>query len=323
MTAAGVAAALHLEELAREHYLRLLADVGSAVWIDYPDHPNVGDSLIWLGERKAMRSMGVQLRAALPTAISTPDVIRRTVGRYPESAVCLHGGGNFGGLYAQPHQARLAAIGAAEGRRLVQAPQSVHFASERAQSELVHALQAQKDKILAVRDLDSQERLKGAGLASLLMPDSAHVLGVVDAPAATQRALILRRTDIEAVASEQPPAAVSDWMDEGRLSNASSRLRGRAYARSNRGRAPHVLPAVVLDAVASVRMRRGVRALAPGKVVVTDRLHAMILAIHMGRPVVAVDNAVGKLSSYWRTWLEPAGADVTFAETWREALRAC
>ena len=61
-------------------------------------------------------------------------------------------------------------------------------------------------------------------------------------------------------------------------------------------------------------MERGVRLLSPGETIVTDRLHAMLLALQMGRRVIAIDNANGKLTSYARTWFADGRAPVVFAE---------
>jgi exopolysaccharide biosynthesis predicted pyruvyltransferase EpsI len=44
--------------------------------------------------------------------------------------------------------------------------------------------------------------------------------------------------------------------------------------------------------------------LAGGRVVVTDRLHGVILSLQMSIPVVAVDNANHKVDSFVRTWLQ-------------------
>jgi pyruvyl transferase EpsO len=59
--------------------------------------------------------------------------------------------------------------------------------------------------------------------------------------------------------------------------------------------------------LAKRRLRRGLRVLARGRVVITDRLHGHILSLMMGVPHVVLDNTYGKISSFHRTWT--AGAD--------------
>lgn len=60
-------------------------------------------------------------------------------------------------------------------------------------------------------------------------------------------------------------------------------------------------------------LERGLRLVGSGEVVVTDRLHAMLLGLQAGRRVVAVDNNNFKLSEYARTWLAD-DPDLLFAE---------
>jgi exopolysaccharide biosynthesis predicted pyruvyltransferase EpsI len=43
--------------------------------------------------------------------------------------------------------------------------------------------------------------------------------------------------------------------------------------------------------------------LSEGRVVLTDRLHAVILSCLLGRPMVALDNTYGKIGSFVDTWL--------------------
>jgi pyruvyl transferase EpsO len=53
----------------------------------------------------------------------------------------------------------------------------------------------------------------------------------------------------------------------------------------------------------ALRVRRGLNLLSEGEVVVSDRLHGVILGLLAGIPVVAIDNRIGKLSAFIRTWL--------------------
>jgi exopolysaccharide biosynthesis predicted pyruvyltransferase EpsI len=47
---------------------------------------------------------------------------------------------------------------------------------------------------------------------------------------------------------------------------------------------------------------RGLRVLARGRIVVTDRLHGHVLALLQGIPQVVLDNSYGKLRSTYTTW---------------------
>lgn len=71
--------------------------------------------------------------------------------------------------------------------------------------------------------------------------------------------------------------------------------------------------------LAAQRVQRGVDLLSTGETVITDRLHAMLLALQMGRSVVAVDNSYGKVHGYIDSWLAESGAAVTKARGFAEA----
>ncbi len=68
------------------------------------------------------------------------------------------------------------------------------------------------------------------------------------------------------------------------------------------------------------RVENGLAALSVGEIIVTDRLHGMLLALQMGRSVIAVDNNNAKLTSYAETWFGAAQPDLVFAKTMPEAL---
>ena len=64
--------------------------------------------------------------------------------------------------------------------------------------------------------------------------------------------------------------------------------------------APHLL--------AAERSQRASNAVGAGDVVITDRLHGVIIATLLGRPAVALDTTNRKVSRFARTWLVPDGA---------------
>jgi len=73
------------------------------------------------------------------------------------------------------------------------------------------------------------------------------------------------------------------------------------------------------EAQAVARVDRGLRLLAQGRVVVTDRLHGHILSDLLGIPHVVLDNEYGKIAAYLDAWPAPKGI-VTKAATMEEAL---
>ena len=67
--------------------------------VDFPDHPNVGDSAIWLGEIAMLRAVG----AGDPAYVCRWDDFDEAAFRdaCPTGPIFIHGGGNLGDIW--PH----------------------------------------------------------------------------------------------------------------------------------------------------------------------------------------------------------------------------
>ncbi|MDF2993813.1 MAG: Polysaccharide polymerization protein, partial [Microbacterium sp.] len=72
--------------------------------------------------------------------------------------------------------------------------------------------------------------------------------------------------------------------------------------------------------IARLNLRTATRILGRGRVVLTDRLHAAVLGALMGKPVVALDNANGKVSAIFHDYLGTF-PNVQFARTAADANR--
>lgn len=67
-------------------------------------------------------------------------------------------------------------------------------------------------------------------------------------------------------------------------------------------------------------MARGVSVLSAGETIVTDRLHAMLIGLQMGRRVIAVDNNNHKLSAYASTWFTDLSLPLEFVGSLEEGV---
>lgn len=59
--------------------------------------------------------------------------------------------------------------------------------------------------------------------------------------------------------------------------------------------------------------------LSRGKIIISDRLHAHILSILLGKPSVMLDNTYKKISSYHNTWT-PSVDNVLLASDMADAI---
>lgn len=294
--------------------------------VDFPHHPNVGDSAIYLGELAYLRSRGCPVHYVSDWQSHDRDALRRAL---PEGIVLINGGGNFGDLYPYHQQLRQAVLRDFPDRRVVQLPQSVHFDDPVAWEASRAVFGAHPDFHLVVRDRVSLELVRrGYDTPTHLCPDMAFMLDLPPfRPAsASLDAVVLSRTDDEKAASARGGFAaggriqVADWLDEPpprdewlyRWANARVRWPRSAIAWAQRTGARRM---------AEERLQRGLRLIHGGRALVTDRLHALILGWMSGMPVLHVDNRYRKLGNLLDTWL-PGRNDLAAFSTLEEALRA-
>ena len=283
-----------MRALTRDRFDDLHAGVGSLEFTDFPDHTNVGDSAIALGQWAYWSSRRIRVDHVFSAPVLSPRIYGTS------GTVFIHGGGNFGGLYPSlnEHRYRLAERLDPDAL-LIQGPQSVHFVDDAATDEFLRRMAPRRNLRVAVRDTHSFELLRTYVDDLLLVPDAVHLLGEISAPEPTQRVVRLSRADIEAAGARE--SASVDWSRDPLGLRIpwwfSWRTKQIPALRHLYDRSPEWWMAKARN-----RFERGVRLLSAGEVIVTDRLHAMLIGLQMGRRVVARDNSNGKLSKYIHTW---------------------
>ena len=270
--------------------------------VDFPDHANVGDSAIWLGELAMLR----EITGRDPCYVSTwhdfdLDAFRDAC---PDGVLFLHGGGNLGDIWPHHQRFREDILASVRDRPVVQLPQSIHFRVPAKVDQFAALVADHPDFVLYVRDTRSLDfARKHLACASHLAPDSAYALGEQSRDAAQCDVLMLMRTDDERQGYAIPstdPATVVDWLEDD-------------------ADLPDGIDIKAREAQAVARVDRGLRLLAQGRVVVTDRLHGHILADLLGIPHVVLDNDYGKIAAYLDAWSAP-DAIVTRAKTIEHAV---
>ena len=68
------------------------------------------------------------------------------------------------------------------------------------------------------------------------------------------------------------------------------------------------------------RLRAAFKFLSRGKVIISDRLHAHILSVLLGKPNVMLDNSYKKVTSFHNTWT-PSVNNALFASNVTDALK--
>lgn len=257
--------------------------------VDFPAYGNVGDSAIWLGAARLLKTVSGR----------APDYV--CSNRNPQferlskvdGPIFISGGGNFGDLY-KVHQAFRESLMAECRQAIIQLPQSIHFADPVNFSRCAEAIRQHGNVHIIVRDRQSLERAQFDCPVSLT-PDCAIALDLTSTHSPTHdHVSLLRGTGDRERSSQHADLAQSgpvfDWV-------ASSPW-FRALYKLVRATHSHLF----YDVVARHRLAFGVRLLSQGRRVTTDRLHGYIIAALLGIPVTPLDNSYGKVSNYHRDW---------------------
>lgn len=291
--------------------LRAIPADADCALIDFPDHSNVGDSAIWLGERVYLKQQSVSVKYMCRHDTFDEADLRRTM---PTGTILIHGGGNFGTLWEQHQRLRESIIERLRDYKIVQLPQSIYYDNQEALERTCQVVSAHPDFTLLVRDRASLNiGLNGLTANTFLCPDSALLLGgLLQRSPAQVDCLVLARTDLERSVDQLDrvlqgtPYSVesADWLTETRtpgifavralMKMSDYKLPSRIYQ--------HALLAAC-DRAAWQRVNRGCRLLSRGRVVVTDRLHAHILCVLLDIPHVILDNNYGKVRGFMDEWL--------------------
>jgi exopolysaccharide biosynthesis predicted pyruvyltransferase EpsI len=295
---------------------------GKLALVDFPDHSNVGDSAIWLGEMEYLRRAG-----RLPDYVSAlgdhdDDAMAAAIGQ--GGTILIHGGGNFGTLWPKHEAFRLQMLRRHPDCTIVQMPQSIHYDAPERADEMAAAIAAHGRFTLLVRDAKSLAFARDRFDCTVeLCPDAALMLGRQQRSPASVPVFALLRTDHERAAGADAvlPQGVKadDWLEEDQ--RARNRVRGWLKLRRLLVRDPQAQRLMRQRVLAEWRVKRGLAMLAQGEVVATDRLHAHILSLLLDIPHVLLDNSYGKVAGFADQWTaEYAG--LSRADTREAALKA-
>ncbi|MBK8017587.1 MAG: polysaccharide pyruvyl transferase family protein [Betaproteobacteria bacterium] len=294
---------------------RLIPADRECLLLDFPDYANVGDSAIWLGQVHLLRKLGRRIAAIGDISRYSIETVLRDAG---ERVVLLSGGGNLGDVWEAHQVFRERVVAMLPRNRVVQLPQSIHFADREREDRATAIFRQHPDFHLFARDPASLEIARRiSGDRAVMVPDMAcclprNVRG--DASAARWDVVVVRRTDKESRCGPSAPldvpgekVLVTDWTSEDRGFAHSLYARLQGIDSSRRPRLKPTLDRLVrasANRLARYRFERGMALLESGRAVVTDRLHAVILSWLRGVPVYYSDNAYGKIASFASEWLK-------------------
>ncbi len=329
-----------LREETRDVFASLLGTHREVALLDFPNHQNVGDAMIWRGELDHLRAMGVRVRYSSDVQRFSPALLQELV---PEGPILLHGGGNFGDLWPQFQIFREQVVQRFPKRKIVQLPQSIEFRDEAAAARANEIFAQHPDFHLLVRDRRSYER------ARALLPDVqtsfCHDAALgwqpsTETSARRQGILVLARRDHERGAGILPAVRaalgpqdeVADWglrsLDKA-LWQVSRMPLGlaRKFPGLGSSRSYYVLMKLSYAALNRLNLRDGQRLFNARALIATDRLHAHVLALLLGKPHVVADNSYGKIAGVIEASTKDLGEflfidDESDAAAWLQARKS-
>lgn len=278
------------------------------ILLDFPDHDNVGDHLIWLGDKIILKKI---LGLDIVYQCSYHNIDYSQIKRRKDAVILCHGGGNFGDLY-RPHQnLREEVVAKFPGRQIIFLPQTIFFSDAQNLNTSISGLSNARKLDIFARDHQSQ-----AIAQRFTSPDRAH-LGIDTAFALaylmprllnkvsvwTGRPVFLVRKDRESALKSQfhsPRALAIDWQDHD-LFEAET---------LNEAEVNDVIYELGLDSIIDndweiKSLKYLVRACAlfgSASYIVTDRLHGHILSLLLGKKHYVLDNSYGKNTNFIDSW---------------------
>jgi len=282
--------------------------------LDPPAQENVGDSAILLGEMNFFNSELEFERMYFYDWRNYGNSAKKYIDK--SDVIFIHGGGNFGDIWPNHHNIRKSVIKNFPHKKIIQLPQSIHFTTDGELQETKFIIGNHTDFTLLVRDQKSFDfARKEFDCAVTLVPDMAFYMESVEATVPNCDVFSLLRTDKEAIAdhlgiqNELKALGVStisgDWLSKSKSAEAyMDRVTtkfGRVFSGINWSFATQIFQ--IRMAYARQRVQFGIDLLAQGEIIVTDRLHAMILSFLLERPVLAFDSYDGKISAFQKAWL--------------------
>jgi pyruvyl transferase EpsO len=289
----------------------LLPTDGRFALLDFPDHDNIGDSAIYLGEIDFLGRRGLKPSFVFTNRGFEWSAMESAIADGP---ILLHGGGNLGDLWPSFQEERERVVERYAGRPIVQLPQTILFRSEDRADRFARIVERHGAFTLLVRDEPSFAFATRKFQCDVrLCPDMAFAMRDLRRRPASCDLLLHLRVDQEAAGTydtheleasgrairlDWPPEDKSEKRSMYRASRRHAMIKGLlslSFDRNDLRRRRY-------ERIAEMRIGRGVKLLSLARAVVTDRLHGHILCVLLDIPHIVIDNNYGKVSNFMAAW---------------------
>lgn len=278
--------------------------------LDFPNHSNVGDSAIWLGEYLFLQQSGFRNNVYMCDIDTySKEDLAETIG---SGTILLHGGGNLGDLWPRYQVFREQVIRDFPNNRIIQLPQSIFFLNKENMRRASSIFQQHSNLTILVRDKVSLEiAITELKVRAYLCPDMAFNIGQINMQLdATIPCIWLFRDDKEAGSGLSKISKSGVWQYDWHIDEHTKLMKSDAALRylysvevaEQKKTAIRRKISSMYPHVAKERVMRACRVLARTHNVVTERLHGHIICMLMGIPHYILDTRYGKIGNYIDTW---------------------
>lgn len=314
-----------------------LEPIEQCALIDYPEHLNLGDHLIWLGSVLYLTDvMKTKINYAASITDFSGSVMEKQVGKAP---IFFHGGGSLGDIWPNIQEFREQIIAKYRDRPIIILPQSIYFASDNNFKKAAKVFNAHPNLTLFTRDNYSYElALQYFDNCQVIKaPDMAlQMLGMLGLSfSANHKFSILYhcRGDRElnqahsSIPIEYPNLVIEDWISYKWVLGTQKPWpiqsiaqivregwqRGLATPKEGMSRQmwqhshPYTAKFNTLYKPSMHRrswsfMHSGIYQFKQHNLIITNRLHGHILCVLLGIPHVFLPNSYHKNEGFYETW---------------------
>ncbi len=312
------------------------------ILLDYPNHANIGDNLIWLGELLYLQNTR---QAHITYNASIDSFSAQEMSKYKSSTeipIFLHGGGNLGDLWVKFQDFREYIISQYKENQIVILPQSIYFQEEDNLIKSARVFNSHSNLTIFVRDNYSHQLATNYfyNCHIIKSPDAAFQLvntpWIASSYQNKQSILYHFRNDKELNLNQAaspnnlhlPNLVVEDWAsykyqsDSYKKSNSVVQSLARIFAGWEQGKLvpdewvtrqvwkyfhPYAATFSKVHNTALHRkawsyMYQGVYQFKQHRLIITNRLHGHILCILMGIPHIFLPNSYYKNEAFYETW---------------------
>lgn len=315
-----------------------IQNIDECALLDYPNYSNIGDRMIWVGAVMYLQ----QVHHAKISYIAAhnsfdPEKLERTLK--PNAPILLNGGGNFGDIWTTFQDFRELIIQRYKDRPIIILPQTIHYKDNKNIEKTAKIFNAHPNLTVCTRDEISYKLACQAfdNCRVLLAPDMFHqVAGTPNlwrGTSPTRKLLYLRRVDRESrklgdTTFGLDQVTVEDWVAfqwMGKLPKNVPYIPGlvklvregwqrgiatpKEWFSRQQWKYFHPEGRRLLDLPQSGRhlqawgiFHSGLWQFQQYRLVITDRMHAHLLCVHLGIPHVLLPGSYHKIQSCYHDW---------------------